>query len=135
MSQSMCSFEDCQRAIAPADGKFCGMHSEKLSSPAAVKATLHKLHQPKSAQVAANGIHTSSDFVNFMGALMGDLVEGKIDPDTADAAVRAGDSLLKVVEMRLKYGFKNEAVELDAQPNGIATPAQLKLSEKPTKGT
>ncbi len=39
-----------------------------------------------------------------MSAMMSDLVEGAISPSVGNAAVNAGGKLLKIVEMRLKYG-------------------------------
>lgn len=39
-----------------------------------------------------------------MSAMMSDLVNGRIAPNVGHAAVNAGGKLLKVVELRLKYG-------------------------------
>lgn len=39
-----------------------------------------------------------------MSALMSDLLEGSITPQVGNAAVNAGSKLLKVVEMRLRWG-------------------------------
>lgn len=132
MSNSACKYGECDRAIAPADGEYCGMHSKKLMTPHSAKITHEQLSTPKSAQVAKTGINTSSDFANFMGALMGDLVEGRVLPEVADAAVRVGDSLLRMVEMRLKHGFKQEAIELSEETNGIVSPKHLKLNDSKT---
>jgi len=39
-----------------------------------------------------------------MSALMSDLIEGAVTPNVSNAVVNAGGKLLKVVELRLKYG-------------------------------
>lgn len=43
-----------------------------------------------------------------MSALMSDLIEGQVTPQVGNAAVNAGGKLLKIVEMRLKYGTTSE---------------------------
>jgi len=40
----------------------------------------------------------------MMSAMMSDIIEGKLNPQTANAAINAGGKLLKVVEMEYKYG-------------------------------
>lgn len=50
-----------------------------------------------------------------MSALISDVVESNVTPQIANAAVNAGGKLLKVVEMRFKYGQqigKNKPKEL-----------------------
>lgn len=39
-----------------------------------------------------------------MSALMSDVIDGSITPVVSNAAVNAGGKLLKVVEMKYKYG-------------------------------
>lgn len=63
--------------------------------------------RPKSADVAKGGLNTGADFARFMGALMGDLVEGNIEPAVAAAACKAGTNLLKVIEMQQRHGREN----------------------------
>lgn len=60
--------------------------------------------QPKCIAIAAGGLETGSQFARFMSAMMGDLVTGRLAPNVGHAAVNAGGKLLKVVELRLKYG-------------------------------
>lgn len=60
----------------------------------------------KSAEVARAGLNTGADFAKFMGALMGDL-EGTIEPAVAAAACKAGEKLLKVVELQQRHGREN----------------------------
>lgn len=56
-----------------------------------------------------------------MSALIGDLIEGRISPQTANAACNAGGKLLKVVEMQYKYGAP--AGEKSARRELLLTPA------------
>lgn len=44
-----------------------------------------------------------------MGALIGDLLDGSVDATVGNAVVNAGGKMLKVVELRLKYGQKQLA--------------------------
>ena len=72
---------------------------------------------PRSLVLAAAGVKSASDFAQMMSALMSDLLEGRVTPNTGNAVVNAGGKLLKVVEMRLKYGVttvvgKQKALEL-----------------------
>jgi hypothetical protein len=58
---------------------------------------------PLSSLVGERGIKTSRDFADFMGALMADLVAGRVDYQDAQAACLAGEQLLKVSKMQLDY--------------------------------
>lgn len=51
-------------------------------------------------------ITTSRDFANFMSVMIGDIVSGRIDPRTANAACNAGGKLLRIVELEHKFGTK-----------------------------
>lgn len=57
----------------------------------------------RSIQVA-DSIATSRDFACFMSMLIGDIVSGRIDPKTANAACNAGGKLLRIVELEHKFG-------------------------------
>jgi hypothetical protein len=63
-----------------------------------------EIHEPTSAMIAERGIRTASDFAQFMGALMEDLVHKRVSPAQAQAACLAGSTLLKVVRLQLEYG-------------------------------
>ena len=65
---------------------------------------------PQSLAIAAQGVTTGEDFALLMSALMGDILAGRVDANTGNAVCRAGDKLLKVVEMRYRYG-KQQAQE------------------------
>ena len=59
--------------------------------------------QARSAAIASAGIHTGQDFAALMSALMSDVIEERISPNVANAAINAGGKLLKVVEMQYRY--------------------------------
>jgi hypothetical protein len=60
--------------------------------------------QARSGVDADRGIHTAKDFAGLMSALMSDILNNRVSPTVANAAVNAGGKLLKVVEMQHKYG-------------------------------
>lgn len=47
----------------------------------------------------------------MMSSLMSDLIEGRITPNVGNATCNAGGKLLKVVEMKYKYGTNNKEGE------------------------
>ncbi len=61
---------------------------------------------PRALALAAAGVVTGQDFATLMSALMSDVIEGRIDPVTANSVCTAGARLLKVVEMQYKYAAK-----------------------------
>jgi hypothetical protein len=54
--------------------------------------------------VAQVDVKTGVKFAELMSAVMSDLVLGAMTPDVGNATCNAGGKLLKVVEMRHKYG-------------------------------
>ena len=56
-----------------------------------------------SAKVAERGIKTARDFVDFMSALMADVVSDRVAPQKAQAACQAADKMLRVVEMQHRF--------------------------------
>jgi len=64
--------------------------------------------KPRSLPIAERGIRIDRDFANFMSALMSDLIDGRIAPQIGNAACNAGGKLLKVVEMRHKFGTRRK---------------------------
>lgn len=58
----------------------------------------------KSLDIARAGIQTDVQFAGFMSALIGDVMDGSVGVEVASAACRAGQNLLKIVEMRYRYG-------------------------------
>lgn len=61
---------------------------------------------PRSLAIAATGVSTGRDFASLMSALMSDLIDGRVETGVANAVCKAGDKLLKVVEMQHRYGAK-----------------------------
>lgn len=66
-----------------------------------------KAGKPRSAALGDRIISTR-DFASFMSALVGDIVSGRIDPNVANAACKAGGQLLRVVEIEHKYRRRAE---------------------------
>jgi len=58
--------------------------------------------------ISERGIRTAQDFAQFMSAMMGDVIAGRLANGKAAAATRSGVALLKVIEMQYKYGSENE---------------------------
>jgi len=69
-----------------------------------------KKAQPRSLPIARKGVATGSQFAALMSAMMSDIIEGHIAPETGNAACNAGGKLLKVVEMQYKYGSRGRGV-------------------------
>ena len=67
---------------------------------------------PESLKYTRHGVRTGEDFANLMSALMGDVIEGRIDINRANAAVNAGRQLLRIVEMSYRYGADGKAAPL-----------------------
>lgn len=59
---------------------------------------------PQSLAIANTGVKTGTDFANLMSSLMSDLISGKVTPQIGNAVCNAGGKLLKIVEMKHKYG-------------------------------
>jgi len=65
----------------------------------------HKVSQkPESLRIASEGVRTGTDFANLMSYLMSDLISGKVTPQVGNAVCNAGGQLLKIVEMKHRYG-------------------------------
>lgn len=64
--------------------------------------------EPRSLSIAQRGVKTGDDFARMMSALMSDLIEGRVTPSVGNATCNAGGKLLKVVEMKYKYGTNSE---------------------------
>ena len=60
--------------------------------------------KPDSLAIADGGIKTGTDFANLMSTLMSDLIAGRVTPQIGNAVCNAGGKLLKIVEMKHKYG-------------------------------
>lgn len=60
--------------------------------------------RPRCVAVAQAGITTGRQFASLMSALMADLIDGSIAPQTGNAICNASGKLLKIVEMQHKYG-------------------------------
>ena len=79
--------------------------------------------RPLTLALSEQGINTAQDFSNVMGAIMTDLVAGRLAPNVANAMCNAGGKMLKAVEMQMKYGVSSQDVPgkkvlVLALPNG-----------------
>jgi hypothetical protein len=59
---------------------------------------------PKCVAIAEGGLSEARDVVGLMGALVSDLVTGRVGPSVGNATVNAVGKLLKVVELQHRYG-------------------------------
>lgn len=63
---------------------------------------------PRSLAIFAGGIKDDRDFAAAMSTMMGDLIEGSVTPAVGNAVCKAGGNLLKVIELKYKYGSNGE---------------------------
>lgn len=71
------------------------------------------LPEASALPLAAKGINSSADFRNLMSALMSDVIQERISPNTVNAACNAGGKMLKMVELEYKFAsgqVRNERV-------------------------
>ena len=66
--------------------------------------TVEVVQLARSGIIAEGGLTTARDFAAFMGALISDIIAGRVTPLVANAAVNAGGKLLKMVELQQKFG-------------------------------
>jgi hypothetical protein len=59
--------------------------------------------QATSAKASGRGLKTSSDIIDVMSKLADDILNGRIEPAVANVAIKAADTIVKVVEMEYKY--------------------------------
>ena len=60
--------------------------------------------EPQSLPIVRKGFKTSADFNDFIGALMGDIIEGRITPRAANATNNSASKLLRMLDLTYKYG-------------------------------
>ena len=65
--------------------------------------------QPRSLDIASRGIKTDRDFADLMSAVISDLIDGSLTPAIGNATCNAGGKLLKIVELKYKYGTQGKA--------------------------
>lgn len=104
------------------------MATAKSASNTATGAVLKKSHAsaPRSLAIAEAGVTTSQNFAALMSATIADVISGRLSTEVANAAVAAGRTLLKVVEMEHKYGKaqppattrERPVLELAPKPDG-----------------
>ena len=95
---------------------------------------------PRSVEISSRGIRTADDAANFTSAIIGDLMAGTVQPRVASGAASQMRNLLRIHEMKQRYGGSPGA---DAKPLKLAeggapppaaeptpTPAQLERALK-----
>ena len=87
-----------------------GIQTGKKNSPGCTESNSGR--ESRSSTLAKKGLRTSTDFAAVMSALVGDVLNGTIPTQTANAACNAGGKLLKVVEMRHRYAPKGKVLRL-----------------------
>lgn len=85
-------------------GRPIDSSSEKLSVSDETNRTKLDPATPRCIAVAERGIRTGADMAEFMSLAMGDIVSNRLTPSKGNAAINAAGKLLKVVELRFKYG-------------------------------
>lgn len=68
----------------------------------------------RSAEIASNGIKTSSDMKNFMLSLIPDILDGDVSIAAANATCNAAGKMLKMVELELRYGREGQPKEKES---------------------
>jgi hypothetical protein len=74
----------------------------------------------RSMSLASKGIRNSEQFTSLMGALMSDVLEGKITPQVANATCNAAGKMLKEEEKLLTKARPEESSSL--RSSGVRPP-------------
>jgi hypothetical protein len=64
---------------------------------------------PHCLAISERGVRTAQDFAQFMSAMMGDVIAGRLSNGKASTATRSGIALLKVIEMQYRYGSETDS--------------------------
>ena len=78
--------------------------SRKAVPQEATQSVAKLTGKPLALEFSERGVSSGEDFAGLMSALMSDLIAGRVTPQVGNAVCNAGGKLLKVVEMRHKYG-------------------------------
>lgn len=88
---------------------------------------------PRSVEIASRGIRNDQNAGDFLSALIGDVMTEAVAPRLANTSINAMGKLLKVVEMREKFG-RPEGVDkglvLSGPVNTVEQRRQRLLEEK-----
>lgn len=87
------------------------MHSSDQEVPADNENIPAVQEAPNCLAISERGIKTDRDFAQFMSAVMGDVIAGRLSTTKATTATRAGAALLKVIEMRHRYGSGDDGAK------------------------
>jgi len=84
------------------------MSTTSETQPSGAQTVPQEPLAPRCLAISERGISTAQDFAQFMSAVMGDVIAGRLSASKAGAATRSGSTLLKVIEMQYKYGSETE---------------------------
>ena len=99
--------------MAKKKGKSRAARNTAVNSAAQEKKAAAPTEDPKCMKLADDGVRTGKQFAQLMSYMMGDIVTGRMTPQTANAMCNAGGKMLKVVEMQHKYGGAKKDQEDD----------------------
>lgn len=69
----------------------------------------HQKSKPRSLAYFERGIYEDVSFANMSLALCGDLLSGRITPNIGNAVCASARNVLKIVELKYKYGRPHAA--------------------------
>lgn len=96
----------------------CAPAREGADSAAVVKEA------PRSVEIASSGIRDDHQAAEYLSALIGDVMTDRVSVRIANTGVNAMGKLLKLVEMRQKYGQPENARSLDLVGGGTRKPTR-----------
>lgn len=85
--------------------------AKKGTSVNTKRAASRSESEPRCVAIAERGIADINTYIDFMSALMTDIVTQRVTSAVGSATSSVGGKLLKAAEMRIKYGKKNEKGE------------------------
>ena len=66
---------------------------------------MHVQQQPRCLACVPKGVRTAGDLSRFLGALMLDVIDGRVSHRIANSSVRAAESLIKISVKQVEYGM------------------------------
>lgn len=84
---------------------------------------------PLSTEIARRGINTDADFAAVFTALIGDTLSGAINPNVTNAACNSAGKVLKMFELRQKYGVSSGALRFTGPVTNTDDARKLALSK------
>ena len=101
------------------------MQVEKSDGKVQDGKALVKIPTPLSVEIASRGIRNDQNAGDFLSALIGDVMTEAVAPRLANTSINAMGKLLKVVEMREKFG-RPEGVDKGLILSGIPDTIEIR---------